>query len=358
MPDRLEIHDLSADAVRDQLDALAEILAACVAAGASVSFMAPFSHAEARAVFEGYAAEIELGQRLLLAACLGEELLGTVQLILALPPNQPHRAEVAKLLVHPRARRQGIAAALMLELEQQARREGRTLLVLDTVSGGDAERLYRRLGWSRVGVIPDYALFPDGRPCDTTVFCKPLAAASGRAAPARRPGVRLVPLAPAHLTPLAGLVADPLVERFTRLRAEPAAEVAANLLARYREGAESGSRAGFAIELGEAGFAGVALAPTIDRAAATAELGYLVAPAFRGRGVAGEALELLCVWAFTELGLVRLELMIDPENVASRRVAERCGFVKEGLLGSLHVKGEIRRDTELWSRLRDDQPEP
>ena len=94
--------------------------------------------------------------------------------MLALPPNQPHRAEIAKLLVHRAARGRGIAALLMDAAEAEARAEGRTLLVLDAVTGGDAARLYDRLGWTTVGVIPGYALYPDGRPCDTTVFWKRL----------------------------------------------------------------------------------------------------------------------------------------------------------------------------------------
>ena len=97
-----------------------------------------------------------------------------MQVILALPPNQPHRGEIAKLLVHRSARRRGIAQRLMERAEAEARAEGKTLLVLDAVTGGDAERLYARLGWNEVGVIPGYALYPDGRPCDTTVFWKAL----------------------------------------------------------------------------------------------------------------------------------------------------------------------------------------
>jgi ribosomal protein S18 acetylase RimI-like enzyme len=101
-------------------------------------------------------------------------LIGTVQILLATPPNQPHRADVAKLLVHRSARRRGVASLLMLHAERAALAAKKTLLVLDTVTGSPAERLYRRLGWSTVGVIPNYALFPDGRPCDTTVFFKHL----------------------------------------------------------------------------------------------------------------------------------------------------------------------------------------
>ena len=159
---------------KTQLDGLAAVLVDCVAGGASVSYMAPFSHEQARGVFDVVAEEVERGRRLLLAAFLNGDVVGTVQVVLALPPNQPHRAEIAKLLVHRSARRRGIAELLMEHAEAEARVEGKTLLVLDTVTGDDAERLYERLGWTKVGVIPGYALYPDGRPCDTTVFWKAL----------------------------------------------------------------------------------------------------------------------------------------------------------------------------------------
>ena len=171
---QIEIRRLGAAEVRAQLDGLAAVLTDCVAGGASVNYLAPFSHEHARDVFEGWAYDVEHGRRLLLAAFAGDDLVGTVQLILALPPNQPHRAEVAKLLVHRSARGQGIAQLLMEHAEQEARARGKTLLVLDTVTGDNAERLYTRLGWTRVGVIPGYALYPDGRLCDTTVFWKAL----------------------------------------------------------------------------------------------------------------------------------------------------------------------------------------
>lgn len=172
--DRIEIRRLGATELQAQLDGLARVLADCVAGGASVSYLAPFSHEQARAAFEAVAAEVEQSRRLLLGAFAEGELVGTVQVILALPPNQPHRAEIAKLLVHRSARRRGIAQVLMEHAESEARAEGKTLLVLDTVTGDDAERLYARLGWTRVGVIPGYALYPDRRPCDTTIFWKAL----------------------------------------------------------------------------------------------------------------------------------------------------------------------------------------
>ena len=174
MAGQIEVRRLAAAEVHEQLDALAAVLHDCVDGGASVSYMAPFSHEQARGAFEGFAAEVEQDRRVLLAAFADGDLVGTVQVILALPPNQPHRAEIAKLLVHRSARGRGIARLLMERAEAEARAEGKTLLVLDAVTGGDAARLYDRLGWTTVGVIPGYALYPDGRPCDTTVFWKSL----------------------------------------------------------------------------------------------------------------------------------------------------------------------------------------
>ena len=170
--ERIEIRRLGGTEVHEHLDELAAVLVDCVAGGASVSYMAPFSHDQARDAFEAVARDVEHGRRLLLGALAEDRLVGTVQVVLALPPNQPHRAEIAKLLVHRSARKRGIAQLLMEHAESEARTEGKTLLVLDTVTGDDAERLYTRLGWTRVGVIPGYALYPDGRPCDTTVFWK------------------------------------------------------------------------------------------------------------------------------------------------------------------------------------------
>jgi len=170
--DRVEVRRLDVGELESQLEGLAAVLTDCVEGGASVSYMAPFSHDDARVAFEGFAADAARGRRVIVAAFLDGRLVGSVQVVLALPPNQPHRAEIAKLLVHRSARRRGIAERLMEQAEAEARAEGRTLLVLDAVTGGDAARLYARLGWTTVGVIPGYALFPDGRFCDTTYFFK------------------------------------------------------------------------------------------------------------------------------------------------------------------------------------------
>jgi GNAT superfamily N-acetyltransferase len=168
----IEIRRLTATELELHLDGLAAVLRDCVAGGASVSYLAPFSHEDARAAFTAFAADAAAGRRLVLAAFADGDVVGTVQVVWALPPNQPHRADIAKLLVHRSARRRGIAQLLMEHAEAEARAEGKTLLVLDTVTGDAAERLYTRLGWNRVGVIPGYALYPDGHPCDTTVFWK------------------------------------------------------------------------------------------------------------------------------------------------------------------------------------------
>lgn len=157
------------------VEALAEVLIDCVDGGASVSFMAPLSREKARAFWQRVADDVKEGRRALLIAQDGDgRVLGTVQLILALPENQPHRADVAKMLVHREARRRGIAQRLLVAIEDEARKEGKTVLVLDAVTGGDAERLYERSGWQRVGVIPKYALMPNGDFCATTFFYKHL----------------------------------------------------------------------------------------------------------------------------------------------------------------------------------------
>lgn len=153
---------------------LADVLVDCVEGGASVSFMHPLTHERAVAFWRHVAHGVAAGQRALLVAEDEEGICGTVQLVLDVPENQPHRADLAKMLVHRRARRQGLGAALMHAAESMAGACGRTLLVLDAVTGGDAERLYTNLGWERVGVIPEYALMPNGAPCDATVFYRRL----------------------------------------------------------------------------------------------------------------------------------------------------------------------------------------
>jgi GNAT superfamily N-acetyltransferase len=158
-----------------QVQALADLLIDCVEGGASVSFMLPLARERALAFWRKVADGVARGERALLVAEDAEGLLGTVQLVLDQPENQPHRAEVSKMLVYRRARRRGIGALLMQAAEDQAHAHGKTLLVLDT-SSAEAERLYARMGWQRVGVIPGFALLPEGQPCDTTFFFRALEA--------------------------------------------------------------------------------------------------------------------------------------------------------------------------------------
>ncbi len=155
------------------IQGLSELLIDCVDGGASVSFMHPLPLTKAMDFWRQVGEAVKRGERALLVADDGDGVAGTVQLIFGLPENQPHRADVSKMLVHRRARRRGLGAALLGAAEDVARSCGRSLLVLDTASG-DAERLYERQGWQRCGVIPGYALWPRGGLCDTTFFYRTL----------------------------------------------------------------------------------------------------------------------------------------------------------------------------------------
>ncbi len=157
-----------------QIEQLSEVLLDCVNGGASVGFMQPLDAEKARAFWRRVGADVGQGRRALLVAEDAQGIVGTVQLVLDQPDNQPHRADLSKMLVHRRARRQGLGAALMRAAEAMARDCGKTLLVLDTATGSEAERLYARLGWTSVGVIPGYALWPQGGLCGTTVFYRPV----------------------------------------------------------------------------------------------------------------------------------------------------------------------------------------
>ena len=165
---------------------------------------------------------------------------------------------------------------------------------------------------------------------------------------------RLTPLTARHLPALRDLVQDPDVQRFTRVPVPPPPEWIETWLAFYEQGRADGTREGFAIEAPDGAFLGLAFAVTIDAEAATTELGYVVAPAARGRGLAGRALGELTDWAFRERAMLRAELRISVANPASKRVAERCGYVREGVLRSLYWKPGLREDVELWSRLASD----
>jgi GNAT superfamily N-acetyltransferase len=169
--DAIRIRCLEAFGDRE-IQGLSDVLIDCVEGGASVSFMLPMTRAKAEAFWRRTAASAARGERVVLAAeDAAGEIVGTAQIILEQPENQPHRGDLAKMLVHRRARRRGVGAALLVAAERSALDAGKTLLVLDTASD-DAERLYGRNGWQSCGQVPGYALLPDGRPCATTFFYK------------------------------------------------------------------------------------------------------------------------------------------------------------------------------------------
>ncbi|SIN88667.1 GNAT family N-acetyltransferase [Paraburkholderia phenazinium] len=175
MSEDVSVRRIGANEAVACVDALADVLIDCVEGGASVGYMLPLAREKALGFWRGVAEGVARNERaLLIAENRAGEILGTVQLIFAQPDNQPHRADVGKMLVCRKARRRGIAQRLMAAVEDTARDEGRSVLVLDTVTGGAAEGLYEKAGWQRVGVVPKYALMPDGEFCATTVYYRHL----------------------------------------------------------------------------------------------------------------------------------------------------------------------------------------
>lgn len=170
----VEVNRLDAAAAREAIPVLAEVLRDCVEGGASVSFLAPLTQERAEAFWTKVGEAVGRGDTALFVARDESGIVGTVQVLMALPENQPHRGEIAKLLVHRRARRRGIADSLMRAAEREAAAAGKTLLTLDTASA-EAKRVYERLGWTLSGIIPDFALNPDRTVCDTAVYWKRIA---------------------------------------------------------------------------------------------------------------------------------------------------------------------------------------
>lgn len=166
--------------------------------------------------------------------------------------------------------------------------------------------------------------------------------------------IRLIPFDDGHLPGFAAMLTDADIERFTRLPVPAPPDFPRTWLERYEHGRRNGTSEAFAIVDGGGGFLGCAMAFGIDAEEGKCELGYVVAPAARGRGVATEALRLLTDWGFTARGLMRLELLISVDNAPSKRVAAKCGYVHEGVLRSIHVKWDVREDLEMWSRLPSD----
>lgn len=172
----MEIRRLEAEEARARIADLAAVLVDCVMKGGSVNFMQPYAQHEGEAFFAGVAEGVARGDIVLLAAFEGARLVGTVQVHPATKPNQPHRVDIAKMLVHSDARRKGVGEALLRAAEREAVAMGRTLGVLDTETNGAGDRLYARCGWIRAGVIPDYAMKPMGGLAAATFFYKRLSA--------------------------------------------------------------------------------------------------------------------------------------------------------------------------------------
>jgi GNAT superfamily N-acetyltransferase len=172
MNEAFEVVRLEGAEVRQRIEEFAGILVDCVEGGAGVSFMPPFGQADAAAFWLSVADDCDKGKRIVIAALMDSVAVGTVQILPVQIPNQPHRAEVAKLLVHRRARRRGIGRALMMRVEAEAKALKRSLLTFDTTTGDAAEQLYLSLGYMRAGIIPSYAYRPDGKLIDTSVFYK------------------------------------------------------------------------------------------------------------------------------------------------------------------------------------------
>lgn len=171
----LTIRRVDGDTIRQQLEEFAELLRDGIDGGASMSFIAPLDLDFARSYWTKIATQADDQSRIVLAAFDGERVVGSVQLSLDMPPNQPHRVDLQKMLVHSSARRQGIGAQILAAADEVVRASGRTLIVLDTARGSDAERLYERCGYQRVGVIPNFSLNYDGSGMiDTVYFYKEL----------------------------------------------------------------------------------------------------------------------------------------------------------------------------------------
>lgn len=173
MIEEMTVRRIGANEAAARIEVLADVLIDCVEGGASVGFMLPLAREKAVAFWRGVADGVARHERVLLVAEDRDgQILGTVQMIVLQPDNQPHRGDIAKMLVHRKARRRGIAQRLIAAIDGIAREEGKSVLVLDTVTGGDAERLYERAGWQRVGNVPKYAFMPNSEFCSTTFFYK------------------------------------------------------------------------------------------------------------------------------------------------------------------------------------------
>jgi GNAT superfamily N-acetyltransferase len=312
-----------------QLESLADVLIDCVDGGASVSFMSPLTRERALAFWRRVADSVDAQERALLIAANSEGVCGTVQVIWDLPENQPHRADLAKMLVHRRARRQGVGAALVSAAEHVARQRGKSLLVLDTVTGSEASRLYERLGWRRVGDVPGFALMPNGDPCSTTYYYRDLTSSTPRP---ERAGVRVAqainrPAAPSDFPSIFPL----LQQLWTDAQLDPA-----KLAEAFAAPASAPHQFQVCRVVNErvVGFATLSLRHSLWQQASIGYVGELVVNEDdRGQGHGKALLDHLSGIAASR-GCSLLELDSGFHRTEAHAVYEHCGMTKRGFLFS------------------------
>jgi L-amino acid N-acyltransferase YncA len=333
----IRIETLDATAAARHVPGLAAVLVDCVRAGASVSFMNPYGQAEAEAFFSSIAEKVAAGEVALVAAFLDERIIGTAQLGLDMPPNQPHRAEIRKMLVHTDGRRQGIAGSMLRRLEEEALACGRTLLILDTASE-EAMRVYERSGWSRFGFVPDYALLPDGGFCDTTFYLKDLSPPQGT--PVSNVTVR--DAAENDLSAILDIVNDAILNTTAVWTDEPVD--LANREIWWRERIAAGNPVLVATNGGEVvGFGSYLQFRAWDGYRHAVEHSVYVRSDRRGSGVGSALVDALAMRA-KDNGKHVIIGGIDGKNRASLRLHRRAGFIEVGRMPGVGEKFGRRLD--------------
>ncbi|CEJ16166.1 N-acyltransferase YncA [bacterium YEK0313] len=333
----IHIDVLDAEAVRAQAAALAAVLVDCVANGASVSFMNPFGQAEGEAFFQGVADRVAGGEAVLVAGFLDGRIVGTAQLALDMPPNQPHRAEVRKMLVHHDGRRRGIAQAMLQRLEEEALARGRTLLLLDSAND-TAIRVYERGGWQRCGFVADFALLPDGGYCDTTFLTKVLAP---EAAP--RPPAATVRNAIEDDLPAILAILNDAILNTTAVWTDAPVDLD-NRRAWWHERVAAGYPVLVAVENGEVvGFGSYVQFRAWDGYRDAVEHSVYVRSDRRGAGVGVALVEALIARARAQGKFVIIG-GIEGSNAASLKLHRRAGFVEVGRMYEVGTKFGRRLD--------------
>ncbi len=338
-----------------QIDALADVLIDCVEGGASVSFMLPLTRDRAVAFWRRVAQGVAAGERALLVAEDLHGICGTVQLIFDLPENQPHRADLAKMLVHRRARRQGLGAALMRAAEETARQCSKTLLLLDAVTNGDAARLYERLGWVRVGDVPNFALMPRGEPCSTTYYYRNLEQPVPVVELDTSPSMKEV-LVEMHIREATEADLPAIVDIYNQSipagwsTADTKPITVADRVEWFRK-FDPNKRPIWVVEVDGQVVATAYLSsfyagrPAYD---ATAEISQYIATAYHRKGI-GRRLKHWVIEQCPRLGVTTLLSMHFDHNEGTRRINESLGFEQLGHLTEIaRVQGQ-KRGLVIWA---------